>query len=97
MATVAEVKKALDEIASAIALAASNREQAKNQLLAARNNLAGLPSKYSGVISTIDGYPASGGTAFEALAKAEKAALASEFISLKNSIETELNDLGVAW
>ena len=95
MATVSEVKSGIDSIAQLIAAAARTQARAKENLLAARNQLNNLPSQYADVMATIDAYTPTG--AFETLAKDEKAKLASEFVALKNDLETELTALGVSF
>jgi hypothetical protein len=95
MATVSEVKAALDSIAELITGSSRSREKAKAALLAARNQLANIPTQYADEIAEIDGYAPTG--AFETLAQDEKAKLASEFNSLKTALEGELNALGVSY
>ena len=95
MATSSQVKSALDGIATMIAGATQQRERAKAQLLTARNQLANIPTQYSGEITTIDGYTPTG--AFETLAKDEKSKLASEYSTLKTALENELDALGVSY
>lgn len=95
MATVSEVKAGLDAISELISGSRQAREQSKARLLAARNQLAAIPSQYADVISTIDGYTPNG--AFETLTKDEKTKLASEFTNLKTALETELTALGVSF
>lgn len=95
MSTVSEVKAALDSIAEQIAGATRMRSQAKAQLLAARNQLAAIPTTFAVAVSEIDGYTPTG--AFETLAKDEKSKLASEFTALKTALETELTALSVSY
>jgi hypothetical protein len=95
MATVSEVKAALDSIAELITGSSRSREKAKAALLAARNQLANIPTQYADEIAEIDGYAPTG--AFETLAQDEKSKLASEFNSLKTALEGELNALGVSY
>lgn len=95
MATTSEVKAALDSIADQIAGAIRMRSQAKAQLLAARNQLAAIPTTFADAISEINGYTPTG--AFETLAQDEKAKLQTEFTALKSALETELTDLGVSY
>lgn len=95
MATISEVKSGLDAIGQLISGSVQQRERAKAQLLAARNQLSGIAGQFSDVISTIDGYTPTG--AFETLAKDEKAKLQTEFQALKSALETELTALGVSF
>jgi hypothetical protein len=95
MSTTAEVKAALNGISTMIAGSARMREQAKAQLLAARNQLANLPTQYASEIQTINGFAPTG--AFETLTKDEKGKLQTEFVALKSAIETELTALGVSF
>lgn len=95
MATHAEVKAALVGISEMIAGAQSTRVSAKAQLLAARNQLAALPSQFSGIITTINAYTPTG--AFETLAKDERAKLTADFTALKSALEAELTAIGVSF
>ena len=95
MPTTSEVKAGLDAIASMISGSIQMRAKAKAQLLAARNQLAGIPSQFADVISEINGYTPTG--AFETLTKDEKAKLQTEFLALKSALEAELDALGVSY
>lgn len=94
-ATVSEVKTALDGIAKTIAGSISARAKVKAALLAARNQLAALPTKYADELAEINGYTPTG--AFETLTKDELSKLTTEFLALKTAIEGELDDLGVSY
>ena len=65
MATPSEVAAGIASIAVTISGSAKMQAQAKNQLLAARNQLASIPTQYSDVLTEIDGYTPTG--AFETL------------------------------
>lgn len=93
MATVAEVKEGLDQIAQTIAKAQARRDRGKADLIAARTMLADLPALYADVIATINAYSPVG--AFETLAKDERSKLQAEFLALKAALETELTAIGV--
>jgi hypothetical protein len=95
MSTTAEVKAALNGISTMIAGSARMREQAKVQLLAARNQLASLPTQYTDEIATINAFAPAG--AFETLTKDEKGKLQAEFVALKSAIEAELTALKVSY
>lgn len=95
MATTSQVKADLDSISQHISGSRSMLNNAKANLLAARNQLAAIPATYSDTISTIDGYTPTG--AFETLSKDEKAKLATEFTALKGELEDILDGLGVSY
>ena len=86
MATASEVKSGLDAIADEIAAVRKRFATAKSSIEGGSTALGNIPTKWADVLSTIDGY----GTedAFEALTKAEKAKLATEFVALKSEIDT---------
>ena len=96
MATTSEVKAGLDAISQLISGAQQSRQRAKSQMLAARNQLAGIPSQFSDVISEIDSWTVPVG-AFQSLGKDEKAKLQTEFLTLKSALEDELDALGVSY
>lgn len=93
MATTSEVKSGLQSISDIIAGANSGFTQAITKILALRNQLNDIPTQYSDVISTVDGYTPTG--AFETLAKDEKTKLQTEFVALRTMLESALTDLGV--
>lgn len=95
MATTSEVKAGLDAISAIIAGSNQKLNQAKAALLAARNQLAAIPTQYADVIETINGFTPSG--AFEQLTQDEKAKLQVEFLALKSALEGHLDSLGVAY
>lgn len=95
MATTSEVKAGLDAIATSIAGSSQAFERAKANILAARNQLAALPTVHSDAISAVNGYTPTG--AFETLSKDELAKLTTEFQALKATLETALTDLGVSF
>ena len=67
MSTPSEVKSGLQAISDLISGSISGRARAKAQLLAARNQLAAIPTQFADVIAEVDGYTPTG--AFETLAK----------------------------
>ena len=95
MATTSEVKAGLDSIASLIAGSQQLEDRAIAGLLAARNQLAGIPTQFSDVLATIDAFTPTG--SFEEVTKDEKGKLATEFLALKAAIEAKLDDLGVPY
>lgn len=95
MATTSQVKADLDSIGQIISGAQRTLDNCKAQLLAARNQLNGLPASYSDTLGTINAYVPLG--AFETLAKDEKAKLQTEFLALRSTLEGHLDDLGVTY
>ena len=95
MSSISEVKAALDAVAGMISSSIRQRTQIKVGLLAARNQLANLPTQHSAAITEINGYTPTG--AFETLAKDELAKMTTEFLALKTALETELTALGVSY
>ena len=93
MATTSEVKQGLDDIAGTIRSSQQLDDRAAAGLLAARNQLAALPTTFSDVLVTIDAYTPTG--AFETVAQDEKSALTTEFLALKAAIEAKLTALGI--
>ena len=91
MATTSEVKTGLDEISNEIRNANNLATEAKDQLQIAKDKLDGLASTYADVISTINGYGTT--DAFEALAKAERAKLTTEFQALSSAFGTAIDAL----
>lgn len=91
MATYSQVKSGLDEISQTIVRARYEASRCISKLTGAASALNAIPTDYSDVITTIDGY----GTAdeAEAAAKAEKAKLQAEFLALKAEIDAALTDL----
>jgi hypothetical protein len=85
MATASEVKSGLDEIAAAIKAVRTRFATAKSSIEGGATALGNLPTKYSDVLTTIDGY--TGADAFEQLAQAEKSRLTNEFIALKAELD----------
>lgn len=94
-ATTAEVKEALDQIASLMAKAEKIRQRGKADVLGARNILSTLPGSFAEELDTIDAYAPTG--PFETLAKDEKSKLQAEFLAAKAAIEAELDALGVTY
>ena len=95
MATPSEVAAGIASIAVTISGSQKMQAQAYNQLLVARNQLANIPTQYSDVLSTIDGYTPTG--AFETLKVDEKSLLSVEFVALKGDLEDDLDALGVSY
>jgi hypothetical protein len=85
MATTSEVKAGLDDISQMIRTARQAFAQSKARIQSSRNDLANIPTTFSDVLTTIDGY--AGSDAFEALAKDEKAKLATEFVALRDEMD----------
>lgn len=81
MATSSEVKAGLDEVANKIRDQRAVVIKARQQASAASAALAGLPTQYGDVVSTVNAYGTA--DAFEANAKAELAKLTTEFNALK--------------
>lgn len=85
MATYAEVKKFMDDIATKINVERSAYEKAKARIEAVSSNLAGIPTIYEDLITTVDAYTPTG--SFETLCKDEKNKLSAEFTALKNIVD----------
>lgn len=83
MATTSEVKAGLDEVASVIRAQRDVMIKVKSNAALASQTLAGLPAQYQAIVDQINAYSASTTNTFELLAKAELAALTSEFQALK--------------
>lgn len=83
MATASEVSTGLDAIADAIASQRGVVKKAVQNAAAASSALSALPGAYADVIATVQGY--AGGNAAEDYAKAQLAALTSEFQALKTT------------
>lgn len=81
MASYSEVKAGLDEVARIIREQKAVMLKAKSNAGLASAALAGLPTEYADVISTINAYGIT--NAAEALAKADLAKLTTEFQALK--------------
>lgn len=91
MATTSEVIAGLNDIAVVIRDHRQKAKQCKTQLLASHAALVALPTTFTDVINTIDGYTPNG--AFEEQAQAEKAALQAEFVALRNTLNSINTDL----
>ena len=81
MATSSEVKTALDAVAAAISKSRERMVGVKATASEVSAALGGLATLYADVVTTINGYGTT--NAFEALAKAELAKLATEYTALK--------------
>ncbi len=92
MATTSEVIAGVDDMCKEIRTARAGLAKAKAMVTTYKNQLANIPTKYSDVISTIDGY--TGGTPFEDAYKDRKDRLASEFVPLKNDAAQAESDMG---
>lgn len=91
MATPSEVKAALDDIAKMIRTERQTCKAAKARLTTARGNLDLIPTTFSDVLSTIQGYGTT--NAFEALAKAELAKMTTEFVALRAATDAAVSGL----
>jgi hypothetical protein len=91
MATASEVKAGLDDISTIIRTARQKAQQCKAIYAQQAAILVALPTTYADLISTIDGYTPDND--FEALAKAEKAVLQTEFLALRTKLQTAETDL----
>jgi len=85
MATTSEVKAGLDDISQMIRTARQAFAQSKARIQASRNDLANIPTTFSDVLATIDGY--AGSDTFETLTQDEKAKLSTEFVALRNEMD----------
>lgn len=83
MATSSEIKTALDAVAKDIASKRSRLKAVVAEAADVSAALASLPTIYSDVIATINGFPANTTDTFEALQKAELAKLSTEFTGMK--------------
>jgi hypothetical protein len=92
MATTSEVKAGLDDIAKAIRAERQAMKSAKARMVAGRGNLDQIPTVFSDVLATINAYGTT--NAFEALAKAEFAKLATEFVALRGAADVAVTGLG---
>jgi len=90
MATVTEVKKGLDDMATIIVAERQAFALAKARISNASGNLGLIPTQYADVLATIDAYTPTG--AFETLAQDEKAKLTTEFQALKAAIDALIAD-----
>lgn len=86
MATASEIKVGLDEIARVVADQRAVVQKAKQNAGAASLALADLPTTYGDLIATVQAFPA--GNAWQNHAKAELAALATEYNALKTAADT---------
>ena len=85
MATTSEVKAGLDDdISSIIRTCNSKFIASKTTIQSLYNELVAIPTTFADVLSTINVY--GNIDAFEALCKAEKAKLTTEFIALRDQI-----------
>ena len=89
MATTSEVKAGLDDISRSIRDSRNAYAKAKAAIQSAHNQLAAIPTTFADVIAEIDGYD--GSDAFEQVAQAEKAKLATEFVALQNEMDALIN------
>jgi predicted nucleic acid-binding Zn-ribbon protein len=88
MATASEVKAGLDDIASAIRAERNALKQAQARVTTAKNNLNALTTVHAGVVAAVNAYDAQTTDAFEQIAKAELAKLATEFMALRTKATT---------
>jgi hypothetical protein len=82
MATPSEVKAGLDDIAQDIRTQRAALTAAISQAAVVEAGLHNLAQRYAGVVETVNGYGVD--NAFEAVSKAELAALTGEFVELLN-------------
>ena len=87
MASTSEVLVGLDDIATDIAEQRAILEKAISNAAGASTALAALPSTYSDVVSTVNGYTDTGDE-FEIVAKRQLTALTAEFNALKSDADT---------
>jgi len=92
MATVSEVKAALDDISQSIRTERQALKNAKARIAAAQGNLSGLPTIFSDAIAEINGYTPAG--AMETLAQDELSKLTTEFQALRDDAGLAVTDLG---
>lgn len=95
MATYTEIKTALDEIAERSTLNMNRRDQARNTLLQAQQDLLAMQSNYSAVITSLNAQAAANpdDAAWQA-AKAEKDQMVSDFQALKAEIDALITAIG---
>jgi len=86
MATTTEVSKAVRAITDEIDAVRKRFDTAKSSILGGSTALGNVPTKYSDELNTIDGYGTT--DAFEAVKKAEKTKLVTEYLALKSEIDT---------
>ena len=88
MATSSEVKAGLDDIAQSIRTERQAMANAKARIATGEGNLNLIPTTFSDVLSTINGFSSSTTDEFEALCKAELAKMTTEFTALKTDAGT---------
>lgn len=86
MATPSEVKSGLDVISNTITAQRAVMTKAKANAQAAADALNALATNYADVVATINGYGTS--DPFEAVSKAELAAMTTEFSALVGKAQT---------
>lgn len=84
MATTSEIKTGLDAIAAVIAAQRQAMKTIKTNAGTVSGELANLPTAYSDVIATVQGFASNTTDAFELNARAELAKLTTEFTALKS-------------
>ena len=92
MATSSEVKAGLDEISAMIKASRQRLVSSKAMIGTQETNLKAIPTRFSDVLSTIDGYGTT--DVFEALCKAELAKMTAEFLALVADATEAVTDLG---
>lgn len=96
MATTSEVISGLDDIAQAIRTERRALQAAVARVTASVNALNAIPTTFSAVVSTINGFTPTG--AFETGSKDQLAKLTTEFTALKaaaTSMKTELDAISL--
>ncbi len=93
MATTSEVKAGLDDIAKSIRTERQAMKNAKARILVGESNLNSIPTTFSDILDTINGYSKDTTDSFEILCKAELAKLTTEFLALKSDATLAITDL----
>ena len=97
MASPSEVKAGLDAISRSIASNRQRLKQAKQGVAEATAALQALPSTYTDVITTVQGYSPATTVLTEQVAASELGELTAEFMQLRakgQAAKDALNDLG---
>lgn len=91
MATSSEVKAGLDEISAMIKASRQRLVSSKEMIGTQETNLTAIPTRFSDVLTTVNGYGTT--DVFEALCKAEVAKMTTEFQALKADVSLAVLDL----
>jgi len=92
MATTSEVKAGLDEISAMIKASRQRLVSSKLMIKTQETNLNAIPTRFSDVLGTVNGYGTA--DAFEAVCKAELAKMTTEFLALVADTSLAVVDLG---